>query len=121
MIAMIDLLLTLAQAAPQEGQGTPAPGWFGPLVQLVPLILIGVVFYLLLIAPQRRKQKETQKMIAAADKGDRVVTIGGVMGTVVAGGGDTVTIKVDESSNTKIKFQKSALANVEPKNAPATT
>jgi len=117
----LDLILpfvTLAQDAP-AGEGTPPPTLWNLLVTFAPFIFIGVFFYLILIAPQRRKQKEQQKMIAAADKGDRVTTIGGIMGTIVAVADDSVTIKVDESSNTKIRFQKSALASVEPKGKPA--
>jgi preprotein translocase subunit YajC len=107
------MLLTLAQDAPP-----PPPGWWTMVTTLVPFLLIGVFFYLVLIAPQRKKQKETQKMIAAVSKGDKVTTIGGIMGTVVAVADDSVTVKVDETSNAKVRFIKSALASVEPKNAP---
>lgn len=114
----IDFALTLANATPPAGGGgggTPAPQWYVIATQFVPLLLIGVFFYFILIAPQRRKQKETQKMLAAVEKGDRVVTIGGILGTVTQVTEDTVTLKVDESSNTKLRFQKSALASIEAK------
>ena len=112
--------LLAAGTAPATPAGDNAPWWFG-LLQMAPLIL-GIIFiFYIFNAPQRRKQKEMQKMMASLDKGDRITTIGGILGTVVAVGDDTVTVKVDESSNTKIKFQKSALASVEPKNASAST
>lgn len=116
-----DWLLSLATAAAPAtppaggGGGTPPPGWFETLVSFVPLIAIVIFFYLLMIAPQRRKQKETQRMIASVEKGARVTTIGGMHGTVVSTTETDVVLKVDETSNTKIRFQKSAIAGVEPK------
>ncbi len=116
MPPLIDLLagtvILLAQA-PAAPAGKPAPGWWLALTNFMPLILLGLLLYFLLIAPQRRKQKETQKMIEAIAKGDRVSTIGGILGTVVNVQGNEVTLKVDENSNAKIRFQKSAIAGVE--------
>jgi preprotein translocase subunit YajC len=57
-------------------------GMFGSATQFLPLVLIFVVFYFLLIRPQQQKQKETRQMIAALKRGDRVVTGGGIVGTV---------------------------------------
>lgn len=73
--------------------------------------LIFVIFYFLIIRPQNKKQKELQKMLAGIQKGDKVVTIGGIHGVVHAvKEGGTVVIKVDESC--KIEFSKSAVATV---------
>ncbi len=55
---------------------------FGSATQFLPLVLIFVVFYFLLIRPQQQKQKETRQMISALKRGDRVVTGGGIIGTV---------------------------------------
>lgn len=107
---VVTALAQAAQAAPAANQ---EPGWFAFLRTMMPLALIGVFFYLVFIAPQRRKQKETQRMIDAIAKGDRVSTIGGILGTVVNVQGNEVTLKVDENSNAKIRFQKSAIAGVE--------
>ena len=66
-------------------QGTGITGIFdnqGAMIQFLPLVLIFVVFYFLLIRPQQQKQKETRQMIAALKRGDRVVTGGGIIGTV---------------------------------------
>jgi preprotein translocase subunit YajC len=57
-------------------------GFLGPMTQFAPLILIFVVFYFLLIRPQQQKQKEMRGMLNALKRGDRVVTGGGILGTV---------------------------------------
>jgi preprotein translocase subunit YajC len=59
-----------------------AAGMFGSATQFLPLVLIFVVFYFLLIRPQQQKQKQTRQMISALKRGDRVVTGGGIIGTV---------------------------------------
>jgi preprotein translocase subunit YajC len=72
--------------------------------------LIILVFYFLVLRPQNKKQKETQKMLAAVKKGDRVVTIGGIRAVVASVKEDAVVLKVDD--NTKIEFSKSAISQV---------
>lgn len=57
-------------------------GVVGPAAQFAPLILIFVVFYFVLIRPQQQKQKEIRNMLAALKRGDRVITGGGILGTV---------------------------------------
>ncbi|MCX7023280.1 MAG: preprotein translocase subunit YajC [Spirochaetes bacterium] len=77
------------------------------------LITFGAVFlimYLLIIRPQNKQKKELQKMIETLQKNDKVITIGGVHGTVVSTRDNTVVIKVDEGC--KIEFSKSAVATV---------
>jgi preprotein translocase subunit YajC len=68
------------------------------------------VFYLLIIRPQSRKQRETQKMISEIKKFDKVVTIGGIKGVVQSIKDSSVILKVDD--NTKIEFTKNAIASV---------
>jgi len=70
-----------------------------------------LIFYFMIIRPQNKKQKAMQKMISAVKKGDKVITIGGVHGTVHSVKDKTVVIKVDDS--TRIEFSKSALATVD--------
>jgi preprotein translocase subunit YajC len=75
-------------------------------------ILIGmmlVVMYLLLFRGPRKKQQEHKTMVQSLQKNDRVRTIGGIVGTVVDIKGEEVTLKVDESNNTKIKVIASAI------------
>lgn len=80
-----------------------------PLLQFLPLILIFVVMYLLLLRGPRKKQQQHKQMVQTLKKNDRVRTIGGIMGTVVDVRGDEVTLKVDESNNTKIRVSTSAV------------
>ncbi len=95
--------ISLLQTAQAAGSGSL-------LMTVLPLALIFVIFYFFMIRPQNKKQKETEKMIAAIKKGDKVITIGGIHGTVSATKDKTVVIKVDE--NTKIEFLRSAISTV---------
>ncbi len=81
-----------------------------PMVNLFPLILIFVIFYFLLIRPQKKQEKEHQKMLKAIDKNDQVVTSGGIHGTVVNVKDKTVTLRVDE--NVKIEVEKNCISFV---------
>lgn len=76
----------------------------------VPFIFIILIMYFLMIRPQNKKQKELQRMLDALKKGDKVVTIGGIHGTVTNVKDDIVTLRVDD--NTKIDFNRSAIASV---------
>ena len=77
----------------------------------VPFVLIIAIFYFFLIRPQNKKQKETEKMINALKKGDKIVAIGGIHGVVSSTKEKTVIVKVDD--NCKIEFSRSAIAGVE--------
>ena len=81
-----------------------------PLMTIIMFGLIFVIFYFFIIRPQNKKQKETEKMIAALKKGDKIVSIGGIHGVVVTTKEATVVVKVDDS--TKIEFSRSAIASV---------
>ena len=72
--------------------------------------LVIAIFYFLIIRPQSKKQKETKRMLAEIKKGDKVVTIGGIRGTVQAVRDETVVIKVDDAM--KLEFSKSAVSSV---------
>lgn len=102
---MLDLL---AQAAPPN---QPQP-FVGAIVQYLPLILVLVLLYVFVFNAKRKDDKNRRSMIDALKKGDKVQTIGGIIGTVLQVDGDEITVKVDESSNTKIKFIRSAIAKV---------
>jgi preprotein translocase subunit YajC len=76
------------------------------------LIIIGVMFvlmYLVLLRGPRKKQQQHKQMVQSLQKNDRVRTVGGIIGTVVDVKGDEITLKVDESNNTKIKVASSAI------------
>ncbi len=72
--------------------------------------LMILVFYFLLIRPQKKKEKEAKAMLAAMKKGDKVVTIGGLNGTIAKVKEQTVVLKVDV--DTKLEFNKSAISTV---------
>lgn len=80
------------------------------LVSMAPIAIIFLIFYFLMIRPQNKKQKETEKMIAALKKGDKIVTIGGIHGVVSTTKEQTVIVKVDD--NAKMEFSRSAIAQV---------
>ena len=88
-----------------------APATSGSLLMAVlPFGLIILIFYFFIIRPQNKKQKETEKMIAALKKGDKVVTIGGIYGVVSSTRESTVIVKVDDG--TKIEFARTAISSV---------
>jgi preprotein translocase subunit YajC len=100
--------LSLLQADPQ--------GSTNSLIITIAMVgLVLLVFYFLIIRPQNKRQKQVQNMLANLQKGDKVVTIGGMHGVITAVKEQSITLKVDES--TKIEFQKSAIANVIDKKA----
>ena len=80
------------------------------LIQLFPFIIIFVIFYFLIIMPARKKQKQHQNMIAALKGGERVITSGGIYGTVTRVMEDRIEIEV--SKNTTIQVTKPSIAAV---------
>lgn len=80
------------------------------LSALIPLILMFAVFYFLLIRPQQKRQKKVQEMHSALQKGDKIVTIGGLHGTIDAIDEERLVILVD--GNNKLTFDRQAIRNV---------
>ena len=93
--------------APPGGEQPTGPAAF---MNFLPLVAIVAIFYFLIIRPQSKKQKETQKMLSALKKGDRIVTIGGIHGTIQTVRESTVIVRVDE--NTKLEFSRTAISSV---------
>lgn len=87
-------------------------GILATLVQLLPMLAIVVVFYFILIRPQRKKDKAVKDMLSALKPGDRVCTIGGVYGTVTAIKDDTVKIVVG-AQKTEMVFARWGIRSVE--------
>ena len=88
------------------------------MVQFLPLVLIFVVFYFLLIRPQQKKQKEHRSMLDALRRGDRVVTGGGIVGTV----SKVVSpeeVEVDIAQNVRVRIVRSTISSVLTKPDPA--
>ncbi|MBN9653803.1 preprotein translocase subunit YajC [Halobacillus litoralis] len=77
------------------------------LVGLLPIILMFVIFYFLLIRPQQKKQKQVQQMQSDLQKGDRVITIGGLHGTIHAIDEGSLVISVQDG--TQLKFDRSSV------------
>ncbi len=109
---MYNTLLTLFLFSPPAGGQTP-----NPLIQIVPLVLIFVVFYFFMIRPQQKKQKDRDKVLDSLKRGDKVVTIGGAHGTVAGIDTEKKTVLVQVSDTTKIKFDRSAIANIDKQDA----
>jgi preprotein translocase subunit YajC len=97
--------LLMGQSAGSES----APG--NPIMSIIPFVAIIAIFYFLIIRPQNKKRKETEKMLSALKKGDKIVTIGGVHGVVQSVKESTVIIKVDD--NVKLEFSRSAVSNIQ--------
>jgi preprotein translocase subunit YajC len=87
------------------------------LVQIFPLLLIFVVFYLFLIRPQQKRAKEHEAKIAAVQKNDDVVTGGGLMGKVTKVADDHVEVEI--APNVRVRAVKSTLVNVTPRGSKA--
>jgi preprotein translocase subunit YajC len=102
------LLSLLLFAPPVAGQAAP-----NPLIQIVPLVLIFVVFYFFMIRPQQKKQKDREKVLDSLKRGDKIVTIGGVHGTVAGIDTEKKTVLVQVSDSTKITFDRTAIANID--------
>lgn len=106
--------MVTGQAAPgatsQPGAAAQPPQ--SSLMTWLPIILVFVVFYFLLIVPQRREKKKRAELLAAIKKGDRVQTVGGMIGTVMDLRQNDVLLKVDENTNTRIRFSRSAIQTV---------
>ena len=83
-----------------------------PLVSLpiIPYLLIFLIFYFLVIKPQKDKQKEQKTLIDTLKKNDEVVTVGGIHGTVVLVKDKTVVVRVDD--NVKIEFDKESVTSI---------
>lgn len=87
------------------------PGGPDLLTALIPWILIFGIFWFLLIAPMRRRQKKLQQVIENLKRGDKVVTTGGIHGEVAAIEGATLLLRIAEG--TKVRITKSAIAGLE--------
>ena len=90
--------------SPQQG-GEAAPAWTG----MVPLVLLLVVFYFILIRPQQKKAKEHQRLLTTLRPGDKVLTSGGVIGTILAVKEKAVTLR---SADTKLEVTKGAVSEI---------
>ncbi len=106
--------LLSAMAAPEGGAAQGG----SMMTTFITFGLIIAIFYFLLIRPQRKRDKETREMLDSIKKGDKVVSIGGIHGTVMVVKENAVVVKVDD--NTRLEFSRNAISSiVQPKGAPA--
>lgn len=98
--------------------GAPAGGGAEAIMSLLPLILIFVVFYFLLIRPQQKKMKEHKAMLDALRRGDRVVTGGGIIGTIVKVGTDD-ELQVEIAEGVRVRVMRPTITAVLAKTEPA--
>ena len=108
---MSPLIAVIAQTT----QPGPAPGAPGPQMSFfLPAMMIALVAFMLLSARSQKKREKRQReeMYARIAKNDRVLTVGGAIGTVISVKDTEVVLKVDESTNTKMTFLKSAVQRI---------
>ena len=108
---------------PAEG-GDPAAGGGGQQASpgigdfLFPILLMVAIMWVLLILPQRREKKKRAQMMTEMKKGAKVQTVGGILGTIVELKEHEVVIKVDESTNARMRFTRGAIHSVLPDGKP---
>ena len=105
---------SLGLMAPPPGQGQAAP-W----MQFVPVVVIFAIFYFLLIRPARNKQRQVQRMLDSLKNGDKVVTSGGLMGTVV--GMDKGIVQLRIADKVKVDVTKSSIVGLQDQETSART
>jgi preprotein translocase subunit YajC len=109
----------ISQAFAQAADTAPAGlGGLGGIAQFAPLVLIFVVFYFLLIRPQQKKMKAHREMVTQLKRGDRVVTSGGIVGTVTKVVSDT-EVQVEIAENVRVRVIRSSITDIVAKTEPA--
>jgi preprotein translocase subunit YajC len=107
--------LLLAQAEQPAGGGANGIGgiFSSPLL---PLLVIGVMFYFMLYLPDRKKRKQLEDLLGGLKKNDQVTTSGGIRGVIVnaSPGAKYVTVRIDDSNNTRIRILRSHIAQIGP-------
>lgn len=99
----------IAYAAAEQPAGGEATS---PMHFFIMMGLVMVVFYFFMIRPQQKKQQELTKLVTNLKKGDRVVTIGGIIGTIASIQNDYVVLKTGDNENTKMEVLKSAISGL---------
>jgi len=108
MISISELFISNAYA---EGAAAAPQG--GGFMEFLPLVALLAVFYFLILRPQQKRTKEHKALMEALQKGDEVVTIGGILGKVTKVGDDNVAVEI--ADNVVVQLQKPAIQNVLPK------
>ena len=107
---MFYYLMLVIQLFAQDSSGngqTPQSGIFGGLGGFLPIILMFLILYLLLIRPQSKQRKQIEEMRQALKKNDKVITAGGIIGTIISINNDTITIR---TRDVKLDVQRTAVS-----------
>src|SRR3954451_16616591 len=108
-------LLAQATTGPAAPAGSPSgrPAWFEFFNSpMAPLFIVIIVIYVLMFTSRRKQERQKKDLLGNIKRGDRVQTVGGILGKVVEADTEKVLLKVDESSNTKIWFSRNAIHRV---------
>jgi len=84
---------------------------------LMPIILVMIIFYFLLIRPQQKRAKQHKQMLAALKRGDKIITNGGLTGTIIKAVDDSETIEVEIAKDVKVNVVRTMIADVRDKDA----
>jgi preprotein translocase subunit YajC len=106
----------IPDAMAQTAGAAPAGSGLMPFVMMAVFV---VIFYFLLIRPQQKKQKEHQAMIRAAKRGDRIVTSGGIVGTITKAGDADNEVEVEIAKDVKIRVMRHAISDIVNRNPEA--
>lgn len=106
----------ISEAIAQTTETAAAAPAGSMIMQFLPLLLIFLIFYVLLIRPQQKRVREHQAQLDKIQKGDRVITGGGIIGTVHKVDGSEVVVEIAE--NVRVRVQKGSIGDVLAKDAP---
>ena len=109
MTNMLMFLSEVVETTEEAAELTPAQQFVSALTTILPIVLIVVLFYFLMIRPQRKQEKETQKMRASIEVGDTVTTIGGITGVVRQIKDDDIFIIETGADKNRISIKKWAI------------
>lgn len=104
--------ISLTSPAFAQGVGASAPS---PIASLMPLVVIFIVFYFLLIRPQRKRMQDHEQMIKAVKKGDTILSAGGIIGKIVNIQDDSIVV-VEIAPSVEVKIARSMISSVLDKN-----
>jgi preprotein translocase subunit YajC len=107
MVSISELFISNAYA---EGAAAPQSGGF---MEFLPLVALLAVFYFLILRPQQKRTKEHKTLMDALQKGDEIITVGGILGKVIKVGEENVAVEI--ADNIVVHVQKPAIQNVLPK------
>jgi preprotein translocase subunit YajC len=117
------MFISTALAADTVAAAGDAAAAASPFTQAVvtfaPLLLVLVIFYFFLVRPQQKRMSEFQKMVSALRRGDKIVTTGGIIGTIHRVEDNQPEITLEIAEGVRIKLQRTAIAEVLMKSAPA--